>query len=87
MVFFNTNQGWENGIKQGLDLPDRDEFDEKINLQLTRKQTKETKELFKRKNYYKFVPSTTSFEYLPLKSKKNDPAVFTNLISELFASR
>lgn len=54
-------------------------FDEKINLQLTRKQTKETKELFKRKNYYKFVPSTTSFEYLPLKSKKNDPAVFYEL--------
>ena len=60
-------------------LPDSDEFDEKINLQLTRKQTKETKELFKRKNYYKFVPSTTSFEYLPLKSKKNDPAVFYEL--------
>ena len=37
-------------------------FDEKINLQLTRKQTKETKELFKRKNYYKFVSSTTSSE-------------------------
>lgn len=69
----------KNGIKQGLDLPDSDEFDEKINLQLTRKQTKETKELFKRKNYYKFVPSTTSFEYLPLKSKKNDPAVFYEL--------
>lgn len=69
----------KNGIKQGLDLPDSDEFDEKINLQLTRKQTKETKELFKRKKYYKFVPSTTSFEYLPLKSKKNDPAVFYEL--------
>lgn len=69
----------KNGIKQGLDLPDSDEFDEKINLQLTRKQTKETRELFKRKNYYKFVPSTTSFEYLPLKSKKNDPAVFYEL--------
>ena len=50
MVFFNTNQGGKNGIKQGLDLPDSDEFDEKINLRLTRKQTKETKELFKRKN-------------------------------------
>ena len=48
-------------------------------MQLTRKQTKETKELFKRKKYYKFVPSTTSFEYLPLKSKKNDPAVFYEL--------
>ncbi len=37
----------KNGIKQGLDLPDSDEFDEKTNLQLTRKQTK------KRKNYSK----------------------------------
>lgn len=29
MVFFNTNPRMENGIKQGLDLPDSDEFDEK----------------------------------------------------------
>ena len=70
----------ENGIKQGLDLPDSDEFDEKINLQLTRKQDKKKRKKFiQKKKYYKFVPSTTSFEYLPLKSKKNDPAVFYEL--------
>ena len=76
----------KNGIKQGLDLPDSDEFDEKLNLQLTRKQTKKRKN-YSKKNYYKFVPSTTSFEYLPLKSRKMIQQFFTNLISELFASR
>ena len=34
------------GIKDGLTLPNNDEFDVKISLKLTRRQTKETKELF-----------------------------------------
>ncbi len=69
----------KNGIKQGLDLPESAEFDKKINLRLTRKQTNETKELFKIKNQYKFISSTVSFDYLPLKSKKYDPLVFYEL--------
>lgn len=68
-----------NGIKEGLVLPKLDEFDKKISLKLTRKQTKETKELFKDKNHYKFIPSTTTFDYLPQKSKKHDPAKFYTL--------
>ncbi len=69
----------QNGIKQGLDLPDSNEFDEKINLKLTRKQTNETKELFKMRNRYKLLASTSPFDYLPLKSKKCDPLVFYEL--------
>lgn len=68
-----------NGIKEGLVLPELDEFDKKISLKLTRKQTKKTKELFKDKNHYKFIPSTTTFDYLPQKSKKHDPAEFYTL--------
>lgn len=67
------------GIKEGLPLPDVDEFDEKISLKLTRRQTKETKELFKDKNHYRFLPSTSTFDYLPLKSKKYDPIQFYTL--------
>ena len=47
----------KNGIKQGLDLPDSDEFDEKINLQLTRKQKK-------RKNYSKEKNTINSYQVL-----------------------
>lgn len=61
------------GIKDGLNLPDVDQFDVKISLNLTRKQTKEMKELLKDKNKYKFVPHSTSFDYLPETSSKADP--------------
>ncbi len=67
------------GIKQGLDLPESNEFDETINLKLTRKQTNAMKELFKLKNHYKCIPSSTSFDYLPLKSKKYSPLVIYEL--------
>ena len=67
------------GIKDGLQLPDEAEFDVNISLNLTRKQTKEMKELFKNKNKYKFIPSTTPFDYLPIKSRKNDPVKLYNL--------
>jgi len=67
------------GIKEGLDLPTLSEFDEKISLKLTRRQTKETKELFTDKNHYRFLPSTTTFDYLPVKSKKHDPVQYYTL--------
>ena len=67
------------GIKDGLDLPKLDEFDEKISLQLTRRQTKETKALFKDKNHYHFLPCNATFDYLPLKSRKPDPIQFHTL--------
>jgi hypothetical protein len=67
------------GIKEGFDLPDDETFDIRINLKLTRKQTKEVKELIKDKNHYKFVPHTTRLDYLPEKSKKSVPMDYYEL--------
>lgn len=67
------------GIKQGLILPDENEFDVDFTLKLTRKQTKETKELFKDRNHYKFVPANATFDYLPVKNRKSDPTKFYEL--------
>ncbi|WP_458455719.1 IS4 family transposase [Methanobrevibacter sp.] len=61
------------GIKDGLELPDENEFDVDISLKLTRKQTNEMKELLKAKNHYRFIAHTTPFDYLPKKSRKADP--------------
>lgn len=44
-----------NGIKQGLDLPETGCFDINISLKLTRKKTNEVKELLKDKNHYRMV--------------------------------
>jgi hypothetical protein len=67
------------GIKEGLVLPNKDEFDVDISLKLTRKQTNEIKELLKDKNHYRFIASTTPFDYLPQKSRKYDPVRFYEL--------
>lgn len=64
------------GIKDGLAIPESDEFDELISLKLTRRQTKETRNLLKDKNHYRFIPSTTNFDYLTQKSRKHDPVEF-----------
>ncbi len=69
----------KSGIKEGLELPKNDSFDVDISLQLTRKQTKEIKELFKDKNHYRFISSTTVMDYLPLNIKKSEPAKFYEL--------
>ena len=67
------------GIKEGLVLPELDEFDIKISLKLTRKLTKETKELFKDKNHYRYLYRKATFDYLPQKIKRSDPAEFYTL--------
>lgn len=69
----------KHGIKQGLDLPNSDEYDIDISLKLTRRQTKETKELLKERNHYRFIPATTPFDYLPQKAKKHDQATYYEL--------
>lgn len=69
----------KNGMKQSLSLPDCNEYDENISLKLTRKQTNETKELFKDKNHYRLIASTVTFDYLPKKLRKHDPTVFYEL--------
>lgn len=67
------------GIKEGLELPDKDIFDIHISLKLTRKQTNETKELFKDKNHYKRIPASTTFDYLPVKNRKHEPTKYYDL--------
>ncbi len=68
--------GTPNCIAAGLELPHTDEFDMFVNLSLTTRQTKEAKELCKRKNEFRFVPASSSFDYLPRTARKNDPLVF-----------
>ena len=69
----------KNGIKDGLLLPEENEFDVDICLKLVRKQTNKIKELLKDKNNYKYVPHSTSFDYLPDKTRKADPVTFYEL--------
>lgn len=67
------------GILHGLDLPDTEEFDEYIDLSLTRKQTNEMKKLLEQKNKYRRIAQNKTFDYLPSKSKKSDVTVAYNL--------
>ena len=69
----------KNGIKAGLDLPEEDSFDVGIHLKLTRRQTKDTKELLKNRNSYRFISVTTPFDYLATKCRKYDPVEFYEL--------
>ncbi|MCQ6562665.1 transposase [Paenibacillus mendelii] len=52
-----------NGILSGLRLPVSGEFDINVHLTLTKKQTKEVKA---HPGIYKFVPSTSTFDFLDL---------------------
>ena len=68
-----------NGIKAGFDLPDSDTFDIPISLKLTRKQTNETKELFKDKNHYRFITANMAFDYLPVRNRKCEATKYYDL--------
>lgn len=67
------------GIKQGLSLPNEEFYDVSFELNLTRKQTNEVKELIKDRNHYRWIPSDMAFDYLPPKSRKKDPVRFYKL--------
>lgn len=67
------------GIKSSFILPTTECFDVEISLNLTRKQTNETKRLFNDKNHYKYVSATHTFDYLTQKNKKSEPTSFYNL--------
>lgn len=67
------------GILHGLELPDVDEFDESIDLKLSRKQTNEMKKLFQKKNAFRKISHNKTFDYLPAKSKKSDATVLYHL--------
>lgn len=56
-----------NGILSGLKLPDADELDKEIKLTLTKKQTKEVRA---HSELYKFIPKTSTFDYLDLHKDK-----------------
>ena len=61
------------GIASSLKLPSCEAFDKKINLQLTRRQTKEIKN---NPEIYKFMPTNSKFDYLELKSHNFYPIEF-----------
>lgn len=67
------------GIARGLDLPLSETFDLSVNLNLTTRQTKETMALCKNRNQYRFIPSNSTFDFLPRTSRKDDPLVFYTL--------
>lgn len=67
------------GIVSGLSLPESNEFDIPFHLKLTNKQTNAVKPLLQDRNHYKFVPSTSRFDYLPSKSRKSGPTQFYDL--------
>lgn len=67
------------GIIDGLELPNAEEFNERIDLNLTRKQTNEMKTLLKLKNKYRRIAHNKTFDYLPSTSKKSDATVLYHL--------
>ena len=67
------------GIASGLILPETESFDVSIELNLTRKQSNATKELFKDRNHYRFLPKGSTFDYLPANCKWKDPAKWYSL--------
>ena len=68
------------GISSGLNLPLTDEFDFPINLNITRKQCNEVKELCRLdRNRYKWIPSNVNFDYLPRKCSRTDSTLFYTL--------
>lgn len=58
-----------NGIVSSLKFPYENEFDRRVNIKLTRNQTKE---VLNNPSVYKYIPSSNKFSFLPLieKSKK-----------------
>ena len=68
-----------NGIAAGLDLPDTEEFDLFVDLSLTTKSSNEAKLLCQDRNRYRLVSASHTFDYLPKKNRKHDPAVFYKL--------
>ena len=64
------------GIAAGLNLPDTEEFDLSCPVLLTRRNNSKTKPLLSDRNHYKWIPTTTPFDYLPIGAHKHDPVAF-----------
>lgn len=67
------------GIAAALPLPPTGEFDVFFPLNITRRQNKETKQRLKDAGRYKFLPTSSPFDYLPATSRKHDPVTFFSL--------
>ena len=67
------------GIADGLQLSECKEFDIPVILTLTRRKNRETKELLKDRNQYRYIPNNVNFDYLSKEFKRNDPAEFFTL--------
>ena len=67
------------GIAAGLELPDTDEFEIYVDLNLTTRQTVAAKELCKNRNSYRFIPSNVNFDFLPKSKNRCNHLVFYNL--------
>lgn len=67
------------GIKQGLPLPDEDVQDVCFELNLTRKQTNDVKELFKDRAHYRHISNGIALDYLPQNHRKHDALKFYRL--------
>lgn len=67
------------GIAAGLALPNLDEFDLFCPMQLTRRKNAKTQPLLTQRNHYKWIPSSTPLDYLPIGSHKHDPITFYSL--------
>lgn len=68
------------GMARKLGLKEYSEYDEPINLRITRKNSNYTKDLFKNfPNEYRYLPPNSRFDYLPKISKYKEDPVFYNL--------
>ena len=76
MFFLIRIKDGRNGIKMGLELPRRNEFDLDVSLKLTRKQTNDVKKLLKDKNHYRYIASSATFDFLPSHSRKSEQQRF-----------
>ena len=63
------------GMLKSFDFPDG-EFDISMELKLTRKQTNELKQMAHDDPCIRFLPTKSTFDYLPPRSRKADPLVF-----------
>lgn len=79
LIRVRDSGNYPSGIIYGLDLPDEDEFDVDVDLNLTYKGTKEAQELLKDRNHYRRLKSHRRFDYLPSKNRKHESLKMYNL--------
>lgn len=67
------------GIGAGLELPDSDEFDVPIHLNITNRITNDVKKLLQIDNCCKYIPRQNRFDFLPKDCDRSDPVQFYEL--------